>query len=89
MKYLTTKEYMAMSWKARKLYFLERYAEDAERWQEEHDDRKLFSNIYEKLVEAVESLPEEPNLTVCVAMNDYISKDEATLDAIREHFRGR
>lgn len=78
-----------MTWKEQKLYFLEKYAEDAERWQNESDDRRLFSVIYERLVEAINSLPDEPHLTVCVAMNQYIRGEKDVLDSIQEHFKNR
>ena len=78
-----------MSWRDTKLYFLEKYEEDAKRWQNEHDDRKLFSVIYEKLVEAINSLPEDPNLTVKVAMNQYMMGEYDTLDHIQKRFEGR
>ena len=89
MRYLTQKQIEAMSWKDIKLYFLEKYADDAERWQNECDDRKLFSVKYETLVEAINSLPDEPHLTVCVAMNQYIRTETDILDEIKEHFKDR
>lgn len=89
MRYLTQKQIEAMPWKQMKLYFLEAYKEDAERWQNESDDRKLFSITYEKLVEAINSLPDEPHLTVCVAMNQYIRAEKDMMDSIREHFKER
>lgn len=89
MRFLTQKQIEAMSWKDRKLYFLERYEADAKRWQDEKDDRKLFSVIYDKLVEAINSLPDNPNLTVIVAMNQYMAGEFETLDHIRKHFEGR
>lgn len=89
MRYLTQKQIEAMSWRDKKLYFLEKYEEDAKRWQNECDDRKLFSVIYEKLVEAINSLPEDPNLTVIGAMNQYMRGECDTLDHIQKHFEGR
>lgn len=89
MRYLTTKQIDAMPWRERKLYFLERYEEDAVRWEHESDDRRVFHNIYKNIVEALKSLPEEPHLWVCVAMNNLIAKETKTLDEIQKHFEGR
>lgn len=89
MRYLTTAQIDAMSWRDAKLYFLEKYEEDAIRWECEHDDRRIFHNIYKNIVEALKSLPEEPHTWVKVAINDMISKERATLDDIQKHFEGR
>lgn len=89
MRYLTDKQIDALSWRDMKLYFLETYEEDAKRWENESDDRKLFSNVYKNLVEAIESLPAEPHCMVCVAMNNYIGEKKAILNDIRKHFEGR
>lgn len=89
MRYLTTKQIDEMSWRERTLYFLERYEENAERWKDEHDDRKVFHNIYKNLVEAIKSLPEEPHVMVKVAMNKCITEHEQTLNDIQKHFEGR
>ena len=89
MRYLTEKQLDALSWRDMKLYFLETYEEDAKRWENESDDRKLFSNIYKNLVEATESLPAEPHCMVCVAMNNYIKEHKAMLNDIRRRFEGR
>lgn len=89
MRLLTYREISEMSWKGKRLYFLEKFEDDAERWQDECDDRGLFSNTYKKLVEAIESLPDNPNLTVCVAMNEYIRKEEEMLNRIKQHFEDR
>lgn len=74
-------------WRHRKIALLERnYGEFAERWTNlfppVRDDRRLYINIYNQLVEAVNSLPDNPNTAVCVAMNRYISEETKTLDAI-------
>lgn len=89
MRYLTSKQIEEMSWKSRRLYFLEKYEEDAKRWQNESDDRKLFSVMYDNLKEAIESMSDNPNLTICVAVNEYIRKEEEVMDRIQKHFEGR
>ena len=71
------------TWKSEKLDFLKfMYEKKAEEWKERHDDRRLFSNMYYQIITAVETLPEEPNNYVCVAMNDAIKKDREVLDRI-------
>lgn len=80
-------------WKHRKIALLERnYGEVAERWTNlfppVRDDRRVYLNIYNQLVEAVNSLPDNPNTVVCVAMNRYISEETKALDAIIAAFLG-
>ena len=43
-------------------------------------------NIYDRLIEAIESLPEEPNLYVKVAMNHEMNKDIDTMEEIIKRF---
>jgi len=89
MRYLTEKQIDELTWRDMKLYFLETYEEDAKRWENECDDRRVFFNIYKQLVEAIKSLPEEPHPAVCVAMNTYIGEKKRILNDIRKHFEGR
>lgn len=87
---MTYKSYDEMTWKEQKLDYLKwLFEEKAVLWKNEHDDRKLFSIMYFKIKEAVESLDDEPNLYVCVAMNNRISEDVATMEDIIEHFKNR
>ena len=79
-----------MTWKAHKLDYLKgiygRYVDEFDKY---HDDRKLYCNMYRLLVEAVESLPDEPNGTVKVAMNRYISGELNTMQKIIDHFKNK
>lgn len=80
-------------WRHTKLNLLKiLYAKQAEIWGNlyppVHDDRRLFINIYNQIVEAVSSLSDNPNITVCVAMNRYIKEEQKTLDAIKMYFVG-
>ena len=59
----------------------------AEKWEDEHDDRKVFSNTYYQIIEALESLPAEPPSWVCVAVIDKIKEDEESLDRILGKYR--
>ena len=47
----------------------------AELFKDEHDDRRWLANTYDQIIEALESLPEEPVAFVCVAMSKEIEKD--------------
>lgn len=79
-----------MSWKEDRLDYIDYfYKEKAYLWKDEHDDRKLFSNIYFHMREAVESLEDEPHGYVKVAINHALRKDYDMMDEIIEHFKGR
>lgn len=51
-----------------------------------NDDRRVYFNMYHNIVEAIESLPDEPHNLVCVAMNDKIDEYRKAMDEIKEHF---
>lgn len=78
------------TWKQKKIEFVKHfYGDKVEAWKDEHDDRRLYVNIYNMIIEALETLPEEPNNYICVAINREIAKDRETMDEIREHFKNR
>lgn len=78
------------TWRDRKIDFLKMFFEkDAKRWENKTDDRKLFSNMYYMIVNAVMSLPEEPNNFVCCAMNEAINEEIQTMQKIQKVFEGR
>lgn len=84
------KRFENMTWKEQKLDYLDNwYRPKAEEWKEMHDDRRLFSNMYYQMREAIESLGDNPHLYVKVAMNDKISSDIEIMDRIKEHFKDR
>ena len=75
------------TWKTLKMDFLKfKYEKKAEEWKNCHDDRRLFSNVYYQIIEAIETLPEEPVSYVAVAMNNEIQKDREMLDRIAKKF---
>ena len=75
------------TWKSFKLDFLKfKYEKKAEEWKDCHDDRRLFSNTYYQIIEAIETLPEEPVSYIAVAMNNEIQKDREMLDRILTRF---
>lgn len=81
---------MDKSWRAGKLDYMKWFfEEDAERWKSKHDDRRVFSNMYFQIIEAIESLPEEPPAYVCVAMNELIKKDIETMKHVQGVFKNR
>ena len=78
------------TWKEWKLYYMDHfYKRYAEKWVNERDDRKLLSNMYYLLVEAVKSLDDEPNNMVCVAMNKYLDEEQQIMNDIIKHFERR
>lgn len=75
------------TWKSFKLDFLKfKYEKKAEEWKDCHDDRRIFSNTYYQIIEAIETLPEEPVSYIAVAMNNEIQKDREMLDRIIKRF---
>lgn len=65
-----------------KKYLKDFYEEKALEWRDKTDDRKLFSNIYFQIVEALNELEKlEPinSVYIKVAINDLIRKDQKTL----------
>ena len=80
-----------LSWKQRHLYHLRTmYGKRAEEWKDvTTDDRLVYCNIYRRMIEALNELPDEPHNYICVAMNHHMSEDRATLDSIKAVFEGR
>ena len=75
------------NWKTIKMDFLKfKYEKKAEEWKDYHDDRRLFSNTYYQIIQAIETLPEEPVSYIAVAMNNEIKKDCEMLDSIAKRF---
>ena len=82
---------MRDDWKSLKIAVLEmEYGKKADEWNNIYppvsDDRRVYINIYHQLIEAVQSLTDNPNTIVCVAMNRYITEEKKTLDEIKEAF---
>ena len=84
---------MRDDWKSLKLAVLNmEYGKQADEWNNMFppvtDDRRVFINIYHQIVDAVKSLPDNPNAFVCVAMNRLIAEEKKTMDEIKSHFCG-
>lgn len=82
---------MRDDWKSLKITVLEmEYGKKADEWNNLYppvsDDRRVYINIYHQLIEAVQSLTDNPNNIVCVAMNRYINEEKKTLDEIKKVF---
>ena len=77
----------ATCWRDRKIDAIKvLYGEWYEKYKGEKDDRGLYCNTYQMILEALASLPEEPDNYVCVAMNNEINKDLATMQRIVVYF---
>lgn len=71
----------------KKIEFIKfRYEEKAIEWENEHDDRKLFSNLYYMIINALESIIDCENVYVKVAINNAISEDIKRMDNILNRF---
>lgn len=82
-----TKEFKAIHIRAMKVLYGKQY----EQWRDimAFDDRRGFCVLYDKIIEAFESLPDELDNYVIVALIDKFRKDEQTMKEICEVFKGR
>lgn len=67
-------------------YLKFKYEKKAIRWKSCNDDRKLFSNIYFQIMEALEEIKECNNSWVICAINKQIRDEQKTLDNILNRF---
>ena len=78
---------MKKTWKQAKLHGIEvRYGGIIEEYKNYKDDRMVYVNTYNQIIEAIESLPEEPLPYIKVAMFHQINKDEELLNRIYNRF---
>lgn len=81
------KRYEDMTWKEHKLNYMQfMYGDKITEYEHCKDDRRVYFNIYNMIIEALNDLPDEPNNYICVAMNHQIDEDLKILDRIRLHF---
>mgnify|MGYP001246484062 CR=1 FL=1 len=60
------------------------------RWSEIYsDDRLIFCNVYNKVLESMEYMKKVNNLTIQVAMIEYYAKEEEYLREIVNYFTGQ
>lgn len=81
-----------MTWKEWKLFYMHQFfGKKYEEWKGRgyRDDRRVFCIMYDKIMEALNSLPEEPNLYVVVAVNNRMVEDFETMKSIKSVFKDR
>ncbi|MBQ6595324.1 MAG: hypothetical protein IJH78_06700 [Clostridia bacterium] len=81
---------MEKTWKQVHMTYLTHfYGKRAEEWSSipERDDRVLFVNVYRMMLEAIATLPENPNIYVCVAMDKKMQEDRKILDRVLGSFQ--
>lgn len=65
------------------------YGKEYLEWKDKHrDDRKLYCNIMEGLIEALEDLNKCRSVGMFVAYSRYERAEFKTLDEIKERFKG-
>ena len=75
------------TWKEWNLYyFKKRFGDKVAEYMNYHDDRRLYANVYNIVMEAINSLPDEPLVFIKVAMDRRITEEAETLKEIRERF---
>ena len=78
---------MKKTWKQAQLHDIEiRYGGCVEEYKDFTDDRMVYVKIYKQIIEAIESLPEEPHNYIKVAMFHQINKDKEILNRIYSNF---
>lgn len=81
------KKFEDMTWKEHKLDYMRfMFGDKLAEYEHCTDDRRVYFNIYNMIIEALNELPDEPCAYVCCAMNHYMDKDIERLKRIREHF---
>ena len=86
---------MAKTWKESKINYMKfLYGEKVPKYTKEmeeakfRDDRQVYINTYNYIMEMLETLPDEPHLYVRVAINDKMAEDIKMLQEINLHFIG-
>lgn len=86
---------MEKTWKAEKIEYMSYlYGRNVSRYEKEmeedkrRNDRQVYINTYNMIMEMLDTLPDEPHLYVKVAINDKMREDTDTLEAINLHFTG-
>ena len=84
------KRFEDMTWKEHKFDYMQfMYGDKLAEYEHCKDDRRVYFNTYNMIIEALKELPDEPSAYVCCAMNHYIDEDLKRLDRIREVFDKR
>ena len=78
---------MKKTWKQARLHDIElRYGGHIEEYKGFTDDRLIYVNTYNQIIEAITSLPEEPCSYIKVAMWHQFNKDKEILNRIQAEF---
>ncbi len=76
-----------MTWKQAKIHDFDiRFGGCVEEFKGFDDDRKVYVNTYNQIIEALNELPEEPVSYIKVAMWRQINRDIEMLDRIQARF---
>lgn len=62
------------------------YKKYREAWKDEQDDRLVFCNTYDMILEACEAMRSVTNNFIWVAFNKHYCEEEQLLKSIIEHF---
>lgn len=65
-----------------------KYGEFVEKYADYTDDRMVFVNVLDMMLEACKAMESMENTLVCVAFNNECSKQCEMLDRIVKHFEG-
>lgn len=75
------------TWKQIMLDYLQmHYERKAIDWENEHNDKRIMSNTYFMIVEALESLPDEPHNYIKVSIHAHMNESEELMDRIIKKF---
>ena len=78
---------MKKTWKQTRLHDIElRYGGCIEEYEGFTDDRLIYVNLYNQVIEAIKSLPEEPCSYIKVAMWRQLNRDKEILNRIETEF---
>jgi hypothetical protein len=81
---------MKRSWKDNEIDYIQfMYGKQIAKYEGHNDDRQIYINIYNMIMEALKDLKKEPNVYIKVAMKAAINKDLQTLDDINKRFENK
>ncbi len=66
-----------------------RYGKYRKAWEDTSDDRKIFCNTYDMLIEACECMKSVRNTLIHVVFNRQFNDEEKTLEEILQQFTGK
>ena len=80
------------SWKETKIRYMNRaFKEKADQWKKlnVYDDRAVYVNMFHMIMRALDSLSDDPDVFVAVAVNNHIRENTEIMKQILERFEGR